>query len=64
MTASITAPPWMSLLEDLKRALAARDRAATNAAVAQLLDQRATLGPQWRALSELMPMPMCWATPQ
>lgn len=44
----------MPLLEDLKRALAARDRASTNAAVTQLLDQRATLGPQWRSISELM----------
>ena len=49
-----TFPIWMPLLEDLKRALAVRDRAAANAAVAQLLDRRAQLGAQWRAISELM----------
>lgn len=48
------ASPWTPLLEALKRALAAHDRAATNAAVQQLLDQRAPLGPQWRSICELM----------
>lgn len=44
----------MSFVEDLKRALAAKDRAATNAAVTQLLDCSAPLGVQWRSISELM----------
>lgn len=46
--------PWTPLLEELKRALAAHDRASTNAAVQKLLDQRAPLGQQWRSVCELM----------
>ena len=45
---------WLPLVADLKQALAARDRSAANAAVAQLLTQRASLGSQWRSISELM----------
>jgi len=47
-------PTWMPWIEDLKRALAVRDRAAANAAVTQLLDHAAPLGAQWRSLCELM----------
>jgi tetratricopeptide (TPR) repeat protein len=50
----MTAPSWMPLVEDLKQALAARDRDAANAAVAGLLDRQAQIGPQWKAISELM----------
>lgn len=49
-----TAPAWRSSLEDLKRALAARDRDGANAAVTRLLDAGAPLGVQWRSISELM----------
>lgn len=45
---------WTPRIEDLKRALAQHDRAATNAAVLQLLDGGAPLGAQWRSISELM----------
>jgi tetratricopeptide (TPR) repeat protein len=48
------APAWMKHVDALKQALAARDRAASNAAVAALLDVRAPLGEQWRKLAELM----------
>ena len=44
----------MALLGDLKAALAHQNRAATNRAVAGLLDTRAPLGPQWQRLSQLM----------
>lgn len=44
----------MSLLGDLKTALAASDRARTNRAITGLLDARAPLGPQWQRLSQLM----------
>jgi tetratricopeptide (TPR) repeat protein len=47
-------PTWMRWVESLKQALAARDRATANAAIAQLLDHRAPLGVQWRQISELM----------
>lgn len=50
----MAAQGWTPWIEELKRALAARDRAGANAAVVELLDQRAPLGAQWRALSELM----------
>ena len=50
----MASPSWLPLVEDLKQALAARDRSAANAAVAQLLDRRAALGAQWRAIAELM----------
>lgn len=39
---------------DLKAALARRDRAATNRAVAALLDAGAPLGEQWRGIAQLM----------
>lgn len=39
---------------DLKQALAGRDRAATNRIVTHLLDGRAPLGEQWRAIAQLM----------
>ena len=47
-------PNWARQIEDLKRALAARDRSGANAAVAQLLDRKAPLGAHWKAISELM----------
>lgn len=50
----MTAPIWMTWVDDLKRALALRDRAGANDAVLQLLDSRAPLGSQWRHISELM----------
>ncbi|MBI5256078.1 MAG: sulfotransferase [Burkholderiales bacterium] len=50
----MTEPSWMPLVEDLKKAVAARDRAASNAAVTQLLDHQAPLGGQWRAVCEFM----------
>jgi tetratricopeptide (TPR) repeat protein len=50
----MAAPTWMPWIEDLKRALAVRDRAAANAAVRQLLDHGAPLGAQWRSICELM----------
>lgn len=43
--------PW---IDELKRALAVRDRAGANAAVVQLLDHSAPLAAQWRSISELM----------
>lgn len=53
MTAK-TDTPWAGAIEDLKQALAVRDRAGANAAVKRLLDQRAALGPHWKSISELM----------
>lgn len=50
----MTTPAWMPYVDALKRALAARDRAASNAAVTALLDARAPIGPQWKAISQLM----------
>lgn len=44
----------MPLVETLKQALAVRDRAGANAAVAQLLDCRAPLGANWQSFCELM----------
>jgi len=44
----------LPMIAALKAATAAKDRAATNAAVAALLQARAPLGAQWRALAELM----------
>jgi tetratricopeptide (TPR) repeat protein len=41
-------------LAQLKAALARRDRAETNRVVTSLLDGRAPLGVQWRAISQLM----------
>jgi tetratricopeptide (TPR) repeat protein len=51
----MTAPPaWMKFVDALRDALAAKDRAATNAAVQSLLDARAPIGAQWRRIAELM----------
>jgi tetratricopeptide (TPR) repeat protein len=47
-------PAWLPWVEDLKRALAAHDRAGANAAVARLADEHAPLGVQWRSISDLM----------
>lgn len=48
-------PPRFDLLAaSLKAALARKDRAATNRDVAALLDQRAPLGEQWKAIAQLM----------
>lgn len=46
--------PWMTNVEQLRQALAAKDRAGANAAVAALLDAKAPLGQQWRQIAELM----------
>ncbi|MBA2918722.1 hypothetical protein GON01_12515 [Sphingomonas sp. MAH-20] len=46
--------PWTTHIESLRQALAAKDRAAANAAVASLLDANAPLGQQWRQIAELM----------
>lgn len=45
---------FLPTIAALKAATAAKDRAATNAAVAALLQAGAPLGAQWRALAELM----------
>jgi len=50
----MSAPSWMPLVEDLKKALAAHNRAATNSAVTQLLEMNAPLGEHWRQFAELM----------
>lgn len=50
----MTVPAWMPHVEALKQALAARDRAGANAAVTALLDARAPIGTQWKAISQLM----------
>jgi len=42
------------LLAQLKAALAMRDRVATRRVVTTMLDQRAPLGQQWRAIAQLM----------
>ncbi|MCB1701615.1 MAG: sulfotransferase [Pseudomonadales bacterium] len=47
-------PAWKPLVEELKQALAVKDRAGANAAVTKLLDCRAPLGGHWRSFSELM----------
>lgn len=48
-------PPQIhALLAELKRTLAAKDREATSRTITALLERRAPLGPQWRALAELM----------
>lgn len=47
---------WMPLVAELKKATAARDRAATNMAVTKLLECHAAIGKNWRAISELMRM--------
>ena len=43
-----------AMLAQLKGALARRDRTETNNAVTLLLDRRAPLGEQWKAISQLM----------
>lgn len=50
----MTVSSWMPLIEDLKQAVALRDRAAANAAVEKLLDARAPLRGQWRSVCEFM----------
>jgi tetratricopeptide (TPR) repeat protein len=47
-------PNWMPLVEELKKAIAIRDRHATNTAVIKLLDIKAPLGEHWRQFAELM----------
>ena len=48
------APTWKTFLDALRDALAAKDRAATNAAVTSLLAARAPIGAEWRKIAELM----------
>lgn len=43
-----------SLIQELRDAVARRDRAATNKSVTQLLEAGAPLGPEWRRIAELM----------
>ncbi len=50
----MNAPAWMSSVDELKQALAAKDRARANAAVTRLLDSRAKIGPHWHGISQLM----------
>lgn len=50
----MNAPRWMADIEALKGALAAKDRALANAAVARLLDAEAPIGAEWRRIAELM----------
>jgi hypothetical protein len=50
----MSSPSWMPLVEDLKKAIAVRDRKATNFAINQLLELQAPLGEHWRSFSELM----------
>ena len=50
----MNAPSWMPLVEDLKKALAAKSRDGANQAVSRLLNAQAQIGPQWKAISELM----------
>jgi tetratricopeptide (TPR) repeat protein len=47
-------PAWMSTVDELKRALAEKDRARANAAVIGLLESGAKLGSHWRGISQLM----------
>lgn len=47
-------PTWKTWVEQLRRALAARDRDASNDAVRALLEAKAPLADQWRQLAELM----------
>jgi tetratricopeptide (TPR) repeat protein len=47
-------PPWMRFVDALRDGLAAKDRAATNAAVEGLLEARAPIGAQWRRIADLM----------
>ena len=45
---------WLPVVEQLKRALAARDRKGANSAVEKLLSQRARIGAHWHSISQLM----------
>src|SRR3982751_3530647 len=45
---------WLPLVEELKQALARKDRSAANAAVTQLLDRGARIGQNWHSISQLM----------
>ena len=45
---------WQPFVGELKQALASRDRDAANGAVSNLLDCRAPIGTQWKAIAELM----------
>ncbi|MFM9851399.1 MAG: tetratricopeptide repeat-containing sulfotransferase family protein [Sphingomonadaceae bacterium] len=47
-------PEWMSAVDALKAALAQKDRARANAAVANLLGSGAKLGQHWHSISQLM----------
>lgn len=47
-------PSWMSIVEDLKKALAIQDRKATNEAMGRLLEINPPLGEHWRSMAELM----------
>lgn len=47
-------PPWMIHVEAMKRALAQKDRTATNAAVTALIDARPPIGKEWLQICELM----------
>ena len=50
----MNAPSWMPIVEELKKAMATKDRAAINFAIKQLLDMHAPLGEHWRSFAELM----------
>jgi tetratricopeptide (TPR) repeat protein len=54
MSARPRRPTWELSLEALRRATAAHDRGATNAAMTALLDAKAPLGAHWRQAAELM----------
>jgi tetratricopeptide (TPR) repeat protein len=49
-------PNWMPIVENLKKAIALKDRTTTNLSVTQLLEMGAPLGENWRAFAELMRM--------
>lgn len=50
----MTAAGWMPLINELKSAVAARNRAAARRCVQRLLDGQAPLGTQWRSVCEFM----------
>lgn len=50
----MSGPDWTNFVEDLRQALAARDRDGANRAVRALLDHRAPIGPQWKSIAQLM----------
>jgi len=45
---------WLPVVDELKNALAARDRRGANAAVEKLLSERARIGVHWHSISQLM----------